>query len=138
MKFICLIHLWGLWDQPGCARGWLAAGLALLLVLPSSLPAQSSPPGKLPGKGAGPRWGPITRLEVTVTNRAGLEQLVEAGYDVDSVQGNRVVVYADRDEWASFQSAGWQLKVFAPAPSGLAELKALGAYNDYSNMTAML
>ena len=138
MKFICLTNLWGLWGRPGCARACVATGLALLLVLPSSLPAQSSPPGKLPGKGAGPRGGPITRLEVAVTNRTGLEQLVEAGYDVDSVQGNRVVVYADRDEWASLQGAGWQLKVLEPTPMGLAEPKALGAYNDYSNMTAML
>ena len=138
MKFVCLATLWSLRGRPRLLSGCLATALALLLVLPAILPAQSNPLVKLPGKGAGPRWGPIIRLEVAVTNRAGLKQLVEAGYDVDSVHGSRVVIYADPDERASLQGTGWQFKVLEPAPAGLAELKALGAYNDYSNMTAML
>ena len=138
MKFARLAHFWGLCSRSPRPGGLLVPALALLLVLPVSLAAQPSPAAQQPGKGAGPRWGPITRLEVAVTNRIGLKQLVEAGYDVGSVHGSRVVIYADRDECASLQGAGWQFKVLEPAPSGLAEPKALGAYNDYSNMTAML
>ena len=138
MKFARLAHFWGLCSRSPRPGGLLVPALALLLVLPVSLAAQPSPAAQQPGKGAGPRWGPITRLEVAVTNRIGLKQLVEAGYDVGSVHGSRVVIYAYRDECASLQGAGWQFKVLEPAPSGLAEPKALGAYNDYSNMTAML
>lgn len=138
MKFICLTHRWSVWGGSRRGRGRLAASVILLLVMPVGLPAQSSSSSKPPGKGAGPRWGPITQLEVVVTNRTGLDQLVEAGYDVDSVQGSRVVVYADSDEWASLQSAGWQVKVLEPAAPGPEEPKVLGTYNDYTNMTAML
>ena len=118
----------------------LAGALALLLLFTSSVPAQSLPPGSGPGKGAGPRSGPITRVEITITNRACLDQLIQAGYDVDGVRGDRVVVYADNDEWACLSNAGWRMQILeAPAaPLDLVSPRALGAYNNYSNMTAML
>ncbi len=121
-------------------RQGLAGALALLLLFTSSVPAQSLPPGSKPGKGAGPRSGPITKVEITITNHASIDQLVQAGYDVDGVRGDRVVVYADNDEWARLSSAGWRMQILeAPAaPLNLISPRALGAYNNYSNMTAML
>jgi hypothetical protein len=96
--------------------------------------AEPPPPGAGSGKGAGPRVGPITQLEITVTNRADLERLVQGGYDVDAVKGNQVTLYADNDELAGLQSAGWQMTPVPPAPVPL----DLGAYNNYSNLTVML
>ena len=63
---------------------------------------------------------------------------MRAGYDIGSVRTNRAVLYADAEELANLRAAGWKLKVLsAAAPTG-ATPKALGEYNDYTNMTAML
>ena len=119
------------------APAWV---LALLLLFSGVSPAQSAQSIIKPGKGAGPRSGEITRVEVTITNRANLDRLVQAGYDVDAVKSDRVVLYADGDELAALRGEGWQPKVLttAPAPLDSRSTKALGAYNDYTNMTAML
>jgi hypothetical protein len=118
----------------------LAAALALMLLFATSAPAQSSASVAGHGKGAGPRLDPVTKIEITLTNRAEFERLVGAGYDVAGVWGDRVVVYADKDELAALSSEGWSLKTLPPGPSplDLGIEGMLGAYNDYSNMTAML
>src|SRR5258707_263688 len=69
---------------------------------------QISPVAK-PGKDAGPRLGPITKLEITITNRAQADQLATQGFDVDSVVGNRVLLYADADELENLSRQGWQM-----------------------------
>jgi carboxypeptidase D len=96
-------------------------------------PAQS-------GKGAGPRIGPVSQVEVTITNRTDLDRLVQAGYDVDGVKNDRVTIYADADELATLSAGGWQFEVLKspPAPPGTEQTKALGVYNGYADMTAML
>ena len=109
-----------------------AATLALWLALAASLHAQTLAADQ-GGKGAGPRQAPVSKIEVTLPDRAALDQLVQAGYDVDSVRTNRAVMYADDEELANLRAAGWELQVLTvPAP------KALGDYNGYTNMTAML
>ena len=114
-----------------------AVGLFLLFTWFSvgNTNAQSSP-----GKGAGPRTGKISKVVVTLPERRDLESLVQAGYDVDSVAGNSVVLYADSDEVYSLTAAGWKLQVFEPPPPGpiVPQPRDLGSYNNYSNMTAML
>jgi len=110
-----------------------AATLVLWLALASGLPAQTPDSG---GKGAGPRREPITTVEVALPSRAALDQLVRAGYDVASVRPSRAIVYADDEELANLRAAGWELKVLT-TPTGPAP-KALGDYNGYTNMTAML
>jgi hypothetical protein len=123
--------------SPSCRT--LAALLAFCLILVSGLQAQTLPLLQ-GGKGAGPRLAPITKVVVTLPNRPSLDQLVQAGYDVDSVKGNLAVVYADAEELDGLRAAGWELQVL-PSPSPAAPLpgaKGLGAYNGYAAMTAML
>ena len=112
--------------------------MTVCLVLAASLQAQSSPLAQGGGKGAGPRQVPITKVEVTLPGRASLDQLVCAGYDVDSVRTNCAVVYADDEELANLRAEGWELKVLTAAVPAGPTPKALGDYNGYTNMTAML
>src|SRR5580765_933247 len=72
--------------------------------------AWSAEPG-LPGKGAGPRLGPISRIEITITNRAEIEQLIASGFDVDSVKTNHVLLYADGDELERLGLDGWKVSI---------------------------
>ena len=90
------------------------------------------------GKGAGPRQPPVTKVEVTVPDRTSLDQLVRAGYDVESVRTNRAIVFADDEELANLRAAGWEVQILKPAAPGGPTPKALGEYNDYTNMTVML
>jgi carboxypeptidase D len=112
-----------------------AVGLVLLLTWFSigSAHARSGP-----GKGAGPRTGKISKVVVTIAGRGELERL--AGYDIDHVAGSNVVLYADSDEVNSLTADGWKLEILqAPAPGPIIPRpRGLGAYNNYSNMTAML
>ena len=102
--------------------------------------AQSPQSSGITGKGAGPRLGIISQVEITITNRADVERLVQTGYDVDCVQGNRVMVYVDNDELASLSGEGWQTKMLKLPPTlpGPSSAKALGDYNNHADMTAML
>jgi hypothetical protein len=120
------------------AAGCLAA-LALWLAA-SGGQAQTAPTPTGPGKGAGPRLGPITVVEVSLPDRASLDTLVRAGYDVARVQADLAIVYADGEELESLQAGGWVLALVpsASAPGETGTPKALGSYNNYANMTAML
>jgi carboxypeptidase D len=92
-----------------------------------------------PGKGAGPRLGLISQVELVVTNRHEFAALAEAGYDVAAVAGNRVTLFADADEVAKLVRAGLPVKTLAlPLVSPVATPQALGEYNGYSNLTGML
>jgi carboxypeptidase D len=114
------------------------AGLALTTIGAWQASAQRALPDGHPGKDAGPRLGTISKVEITTTNRADVEWLVRAGFDLDSVKGDRIIIYADSDELSALQTEGWTMTVMpAPSPSGPGT-KNLGAYNNYTNMTAML
>ena len=92
-----------------------------------------------PGKGAGPRLDPITRVEIMIDRRAELDRLTQAGYDVAGVDGNRVLLYADSDELATLQAGKWSLKILEPPkPPADLRVQALDTYNNYTNMTALL
>jgi hypothetical protein len=74
------------------SRRWWFPGASLMAVLLGAMVveracAQTAP---APGKGAGPRLGDISQVELTVTNRAQADVLVRAGYDVDGVFDQRV------------------------------------------------
>jgi carboxypeptidase D len=88
------------------------------------------------GKGAGPRLGTITRVELTLTNRSELNRLVQEGYDIDSVNGLKVLIYCDADELAALRGEGWSMSLLPPPT--VAPGRTLGSYNDWTNMTAML
>ena len=115
-------------------------GVLLLLTFTVGGGAQTVRSGTGPGKGAGPRLGPITKVEIGITNRAGLDRLVQEGYDVDSVQANRVALYADGEELETLRADGWELKVLEPSPAaGEGPFpKGLGTYNNYPDLTALL
>lgn len=117
----------------------MARVLGLLLLLGAAV-AQPLDVASGAGKGAGPRLGPIRQIEITVTNRAGLDRLAEAGYDVANVSGGRVVLFADEEELADLHDRGWEWKVVEPRPAAQEGLsaKGLGAYNNYADLTALL
>ena len=127
-------HLSGLAGRAGRA---VAAALAIWLAV-ASVQGQTLPTGQGGGKGAGPRQTPVSKVEVVVPDRTSLDQLVRAGYDVDTVRKNRAVVYADDEELANLLAAGWQFEVVKPQAPSSPTPKALGDYNGYTNMTAML
>lgn len=123
----------------GLSYRTLAVVLTFFLTLVSGLQSQtfSLVQG---GKGAGPRLGTIARVAVTIPNGVGLDQLVQAGYDVASVKGNLAVIYADAEELKALSATGWDIEALrSPAPKApFPGAKALGAYNGYADMTAML
>jgi hypothetical protein len=106
-------------------RIWLLLAVGALALPPAWAAAA--------GKGAGPRLGSITTLEITVVNRADVERLVLGGYDVEAVSADRVVVYADGEEYASLRAEGWAMRDITP---GVA--KDVGAYHSYAELTAAL
>ena len=94
---------------------------------------------KLTGKGPGPRVGSISRVEIIVTNHAEVEQLIAGGFDIDSVAGDQMRLYADADELEWLRLSGWQINVLKdPGAITSPGQEALGTYNNYSNMTVML
>ena len=114
-----------------CAPAGLLVGLVLL-----AFAAQTAHAG---GKGAGPRLGPVARVEITLPDRAALERLTAEGYDVAKVTGDKALLYADAEEVTSLQAEGWNLTVLpvAPAPATVTP-KTLGSYHNYADMTTML
>jgi len=114
------------------SANWL--GLIVLgAVLTAFAPAAA---GK--GKGAGPRLGPITVVEIVIPDRAALDDLVRAGYDIDGVRGDRVRIHADSDELAALRADGYRVAVSAAPALVPSAVAGLGSYNNYSNVTAML
>ena len=130
----------GLLLRPGVPGVLLRAaallGLFAALWLPQTLAAASL----ANGKGAGPRREPVSAVDVRLPDRAALEALARAGYDLDSVTADRATLYADPDELDALRAAGYELTV-RPAPAAFApglENLGLGSYNNYTGMTAML
>ncbi len=115
------------------AMGVVAMALACVILF--AVGASAETPA---GKGAGPRHADVTKVEVALPDRAGLDELVRAGYDVDSVKTNCAIVFADADELANLRAAGWKFKILPSAPAPGSTAKGLGAYNGYTNLTAML
>src|SRR5258708_2769378 len=91
---------------------WLAYAGALILAGTFAAPEQST----TPGKGAGPRLGPITTVEIAITNRSCIGVLSDAGFDLEAVKDNRVVLYADEDELAALRAEGWDLNILETPP----------------------
>lgn len=93
---------------------------------------------------AGPRLGPIARVEVSVPDRAELDRLVAGGYDVDNVLGGVASVYATTGEVARLTAEGFLARVVEepglrvpesyPPPAA----QTLGTYHDYAGLTSFL
>lgn len=112
-------------------------GLAVLLIFTATSFAQSIP---LPaGKGAGPRTGKVAFVEILVASRVEVDALAQAGYDLVSVKPGVVLLHADNDELESLGAAGWAWTVIElPSAVPAGPQKALGSYNSFAAMTAML
>jgi carboxypeptidase D len=84
---------------------------------------------------AGPRLGPISVLEVTIPAPAAVQQLIDAGYDVDNVRGNVVTIYATQGEVQQLRDAGYAVVEIERQPN---PAKVLGAYHSYATLTSDL
>jgi hypothetical protein len=120
--------------------GWV--GWAFLTALLVTSRALAEPPSQSEGggKGAGPRFSPITCVELTVSNRVELDHLIRAGYDVATVKSTLVRLYVDSEELTRLRQHGWAPQV-VPEASPVTEgrsLKSVAAYHDYPSMTAVL
>ncbi len=126
------------WDT-NLGDGRRVLGLILVLVIALMAPARAAVGVAGAGKGAGPRLGPITKVEINLTSHAELERLVREGYDIDTVQAGRVVLYADHEELDALRAGGWEPQVIKPPAAGAGPFpKGLGAYNNYADLTALL
>jgi len=81
------------------------------------------------------RPGPVLILEVTVSNAQAIQQLVDAGYDVDDVRGNVATVYVTEAEAAQLRNDGYSVRQIGRQPDGA---KALGQYHTYASLTSDL
>jgi len=79
---------------------------------------------------AGPRVDPVRVVNVTLPNAQALDAIIKGGYDVSSVHGNRVTLYATDAEIEQLWSEG-----YAPAavPQNIEK-----AYHSYSDIAQTL
>ena len=84
---------------------------------------------------AAPRLGPISVVEVTIPAPAAVQQLIDAGYDVDNVRGNVVTIYATQAEVQQLRDAGYGVVEIERQPN---PAKVLGAYHSYETLTSEL
>ena len=84
---------------------------------------------------AGPRLGPISVVEVMIPTPAAVQQLIDAGYDVDNVRGNVVTIYAAQEEVQQLRDAGYAVVEIERQPN---PAKVLGAYHSYATLTSDL
>jgi carboxypeptidase D len=82
----------------------------------------------------GPRLGPVTVVEVVLPNRAALDELTEAGYNISNVRGDIATIYATLEELEQLNQAGYEcLEIEQEVPD-----KALGGYHNYADLTVEL
>ena len=84
---------------------------------------------------AEPRTGPISVVEVTVSTRNAVQQLIDEGYDVDNVRGNVVTIYATQEEVQRLRDAGFAVVEIERQPN---PAKALTGYHTYDTLTSDL
>ncbi|MBN1846202.1 MAG: carboxypeptidase regulatory-like domain-containing protein [Sedimentisphaerales bacterium] len=104
-------------------------------------PAAGQETGQETGRvsAAGPRTGPIAVLEATVPDRAGLEDLVRRGFDIDAVFGRQVLIYATLAERETLDRLGAPYRVLEWQPGGNEDDdRTLGLYHNYTALTAEL
>jgi carboxypeptidase D len=95
--------------------------------------------GALAAVDNGPRLGPVTIVEVILPNRAALDELTEAGYNISNVRGDTATIYTTATELEQLAEAGYEYLEIGvdgqlPPPAD----KALGAYHNYAGLTAHL
>ena len=115
--------------------------IAIALVLTTAGIAARGDVPSLPAS-AGPRPGPVGVFEVVVTGPDEVNRLSDAGYDVASVDGNVVTVYATPEEQAQLETWGYApIEIASPGEAASAkrsDTKALGVYHTYGALTTLL
>ncbi len=89
--------------------------------------------------GNGPRLGPITVVEVVLPDRAALDELAEAGYNISNVRDGIATVYATVEELEQLAEAGYEyLEIGVDGQLQEPPDKALGGYHNYAGVTTEL
>ena len=82
-----------------------------------------------------PRQGIISVVQVTLPGGSALDELVAAGYDIDSVQGGVVTIYATQEEFKRLQDAGYACVEIERQPN---PAKDFSGYHTYATLTTDL
>jgi carboxypeptidase D len=100
-----------------------------LLMLAAAAPAERM------ALGAGPRTGEVYVVETPVSGPSAVAELARRGFDISAVRGETVELYAVAEELALLSELGFSW--YVTGRDGEVS-KALGAYNDYTDVTALL
>ncbi|HPK00581.1 MAG TPA: M14 family zinc carboxypeptidase [Candidatus Hydrogenedentes bacterium] len=85
--------------------------------------------------GAGPRTGDVYVVEVPVSSADAAAELARREFNIASIRENRAEIYAVREELELLDALGYSWHVIRRDGDGT---KALGEYNGYASVTAML
>ncbi|MFC1738501.1 M14 family zinc carboxypeptidase [Planctomycetota bacterium] len=112
-----------------------------LVRYPSEVELKVSYTHQLP-KAAGPRAGVISIVEVLISDREELNDLIKAGYNISNVKRDVVTIYATQQEVQSLRDAGYKPEEIDRQRLSKLEEKAgskgLGLYHNYTTLTADL
>jgi len=86
--------------------------------------------------GNGPRLGPVTVVEVMLPNRAALDELTAARYNIGNVRGNTATIYTTPEELGRLSETDYEYRIIGEQPEP--PDKALGGYHNYAGLTAEL
>ncbi len=92
-------------------------------------------------KAAGPRTGVITVVEVTLTGKSLLDDLLKEGFDIASRKGDVVTIYATDAELNALRQKGLIVTEVEKQPrpnEAQSEAKGLGVYHSYATLTTDL
>jgi Zinc carboxypeptidase/Carboxypeptidase regulatory-like domain/Dockerin type I domain len=93
---------------------------------------------------AGPRLGTLHVVEITVAERAEVDALTIAGFDVSNVRGDVVTLHATAADVARLRAAGYEVteverqSPYSSSAKRGSYSKALGVYHNYAAVTSML
>jgi carboxypeptidase D len=85
---------------------------------------------------AGPRLGDVIVVEVLISGRAELDELISGGYNISNVTGDTVTVYATEEELSRLEGAGYEYRKVEPVVEET-DVTAL-SYRDYAMVTSEL
>ena len=85
---------------------------------------------------AGPRLGDVTVVEVLISGRAELDELISGGYNISNVTGDTVTIYAMEEELSRLDGAGYEYRKVEPVVEET-DVTAL-SYRDYAMVTSEL
>ena len=83
------------------------------------------------------RTGRISIIELKVPNRKVMDELIDAGYNISSVRGSQIEIYATDAELAELKKLGFELTVKGVQGAGEIREKPEG-YHTYSTLTSDL